>query len=758
MIKKNIRLKAFTMMLSLFFLGMSFKASFAQDLPENSEFTRSFEEILVVARHREENVQQIPVSITVINSEGMRLRNIENIKNLQLLIPNVDIRGDARLGGASGSFAIRGVKGVTRYIDGVHLTGEQGSLLNIVEIDRIEILRGPQGTYFGKNAMGGVMHYITKRPSDEYSLNLRAIYGSFDRRDLIANINIPLSENTKAKITAGKLYRGGYVESTTIDQSYGEQSNYSFRGVLDWSPTDNLNILFAATSNTEKSDMQAYVLFDVIEDFPFGPRAPESYNNPSLSNYPFTDELYAFGKDKKYLSASDYRGVGVDFKSFDISATLNWDISSSMSLRSITSAREFHSGVWQDSDATPLGFYNAWSYDEVQEVSQEFHIAGVRGSLEWLAGLFFQNVASTEVDTSWQRIELTGSGSQGPRINNSLVRNEVRDAALYGEIVYSFTDDLLFTLGARFSREQIKNTIFTPLQAVTAADMSSPNYHTEGVVAQIDGVPLVGRANFDAITGRLAVQYQITEDIMIYSGVSEGFNAGGVNSIFDPSLPGNGVLPYSGESLTNYELGFRSEFFGDILNLNATAFWGRWHDFQISETLIPGLTIITNGGAVKTSGFELEGRWAISEAISADFSVGALSTAYVDIGSASSISLDTPIPFAPEHSFSLGFQWDKDLNTGANLTTRIDWGWISDYETSGEKVFQTTVGVNEAYGLLGARAEYLSPSGNFTLALFGTNLTNEWYRLGGFAATLSGIDQGVVARPREFGVSLTIMY
>lgn len=732
--------------------------SYAQQLSENTDSERIIEDIQVVARRREEYKQQTPISMNVIGKTEMELRNIENTKGLQLLLPNVDIRGDSELGGAAGSFAIRGVRNVISYIDGVPVNAGQGSLLNIVDLERIEVLRGPQGTYFGKGAMGGVIHYITKKPASQFEASGKVVIGSFDRSDFIAKVDMPLGESLRGKLVVGDMYRGGYVDSTNLDYSFGEQNSRILRGAIEWSASDNLDVLLTATSTREESGMQAYVLFDIIEGFNSGLGTPAAYNNPAISSEPFTDDLYSFGKSRKYLSASDYRGTGVDFHSSDITMAINWDITADIWLRSITNVRDLHSGVWQDSDSTPLGYSNLWAYDEVEALSQEIHLAGSTYQWDWILGFFVQTDDKLEVDSSWRRIELTGTGSEAPRINNTLGRTVVADRAIYGETVYHATDRFSLTLGMRYSNESLKSTTFSPLNPISAEDMNTPNYSTEGVVVYVDGVPLIKEVDFDAVTGRMAAQYQVSEDIMIYSGLSEGFNAGGVNTRFDPSLPDNGIIPFGGEKLRNYEIGIRSVFFDNTLQLNATAFIGKWRDFQIIETLGLGQEIITNGGLIKNSGMEIDGIWKITRDITADFTIGILETDYVDVGLLASVDLNTTIPFSPERSFSAGIQWNKKLSDGASVTSRMDWGWISDFETYSERIFQTENGVNDAYGLLGAHVAYQPAGKLYSIDFFGTNLTNQWYRLGGYSDVLSGIDQGVVARPREIGVAVRLEF
>lgn len=710
------------------------------------------EEITVTARRREENMQEVPVAISAFSAEDLEMRNIESTENLQLSLPNVDIRGGGRQGGGQGFFTVRGVQGVARYVDGVALTGNSAGLATVMELERIEVLRGPQGTYFGKNAIGGAIQYVSKKPADEFGARVKATVGSYDRRDIQANIDIPLSENVRSKITAAKLYKGGYVDSLTIDEEYGEKDETLLIGQLEWDITDNFNAYFNVSKVEENSNMQAYVLFDVVEGIP-GPDTPAKYNDPAISNFPFTDELYALGGQERYENLANFTGDGVMTDSTSASMTLNWEINDSLSLKSITGMRDLDNGIWVDSDASPLGYFNTWGYTETEEISQELQFSGGNDRLDWIVGAYYQNTELTTVATNWQRLELTGMGAGAPRIRNTIAFRDITDEAIFGELTYNVTDQLSVTAGVRKSKEEGEVSTIVPAIAQTAATFQTPHFNTQGDVRLVAGVPQIIPYDDSATTPRLAVQYQFTDDVMVYASYSEGFNGGGVNSTFNPTQPNNGIIAYTSEILENTEIGIRADLFNNMLRLNATAFSGDYNDVQIGETLTPGVMSVTNGGAAEISGFELEGFWRATDDITVDFTVGLLDTEYTDVGQATTIGLGTPFPFAPDESYSIGVQWDKEITSGT-VSSRLDYGHISKFETFTDELFQTAIGQNNPYGLLSGRITYRPANEKYTVALFGTNLTDEWYRLGGFSAVLAGIDQGVVARPREFGLSL----
>lgn len=714
---------------------------------------QALDEVIVTARRREENLQEVPIAITAFSAADLELRSIENLEDLQVLVPNVDIRGNGTSGGNAGSLAIRGIPGVSRYIDGVHLSGGEGSLEDVVELERIEILRGPQGTYFGKNAIGGAIQYITQKPQKEFGARIKVTLGDFNRQDIVANVDIPLSDTVLTKITAASLRRDGYVDSVVINESYGELDNTIVRVVLQWQPTDSFQALFAAAYNRVDANAQANVLFDVIEDPGFGPRTPERYNAAGI---PFTDELYAFGKREEYKNALDYTGPGVLFDSDSFSATLAWDINDSLTLRSITASREYDYESYRDLDGTFLVMQNTWYHREIEEMTQEFQLLGSSDRYSWVVGLYYFERDRFEKFNGWQRWELTGVGLGGPRPRNNLDRIVTKDTAIYAEVTYDLTEQLTLTVGGRYSEEDYHSETYDPADPL--GPPTQPSSSLEGTILTVDGVPLVFDVNSEAFTPRVALQYQFTDTVMAYISYAEGFNGGGVNSRFDPTLPNNGIIPFEPERLKNIELGLRSDLLDNRLRLNATYFTGVWDDIQIGENLTPGVSTTTNAGEAEIEGVEIEGVWRATDAFSVNFTAGWLDTKYTDVGQAQQLTLNSPFPFAPESSYSIGLQWGNDLSSGGAIAARLDYGWIDGFFVHQDPRFQGAEASTDAYGLLSGRITYASPDGNWDVAIFGTNLTDQWYRLGGFYAVLGGVDQGVVARPREIGVSLRMEF
>ena len=437
------------------------------------------EEVVVTARRREENLQEVPVAITALSAEDLEIRSIENIKDLQLFLPNVDIRGGGITGGTSGLFTIRGVEDVARYMDDVVQTGGANALQNVVELERVEVLRGPQGTYFGKNAISGAVQYVTQKPREEFGARIKTTLGSYNRADIIANVDIPLSDTVLTKVTAASLNRGGYVDSLSVDESYGEIGNTVLRGMLQWQPNDSFTGLFTATYNNHDSSMQANVLFDVVENFPvpwaMAPwscgNGPECYNARGI---PFTDELYAYGKRGEYVSTSAYNGDGYDSTESTYTADLTWDLTDAITFRSISAVRDQDWGVFFDMDATELVFFDWWEYREQEQASQEFQLLGGGDRLTWVLGVYYLDSSTFNKDQIWENWEMPGAiwaSGMGriravPRYRHQEQFTSTEDTAVFAEVVYDITEQLSLTVGGRFSNETFYSEVYVNSEGV----------------------------------------------------------------------------------------------------------------------------------------------------------------------------------------------------------------------------------------------------------------------------------------------------
>ena len=224
----------------------------------------SIEEIVVTAQRREQAIQDVPISITAFSQEDLEVRGVENVDQLDLLLPNVMIRGGGTTGPTDGNFTMRGVPGVARYLDGVAQIGMKGSLPPVVELERIEVLKGPQGTLFGKGAMGGAISYVSVAPADEFGARIRASVGNYNQRQLGANIDIPITPDFLTKISYYSNQKDGYVQSGISNVQHGDESDNVVRLDAVWNVSPNFSAKFDITQTLrDPAHPSADVLYDV---------------------------------------------------------------------------------------------------------------------------------------------------------------------------------------------------------------------------------------------------------------------------------------------------------------------------------------------------------------------------------------------------------------------------------------------------------------------------------------------------------------
>src|SRR5690606_17739362 len=322
------------------------------------------EEVVVTARRREESLQEVPVAISAFGEAELQARGIEQLGELNAVAPNVSLRGGMATAAAQGSFRVRGVPGVATYVDGVWQSTTDGMYtLGVVEVDRIEVLRGPQGTLFGKNAVGGAIQYVTRLPGDECGARVNVATGSYDRRDVSIAVDLPLTDTLKTKVTAASLYRDGFVESLSVNRKWGDVNDDIVRADVLWEPSDRFTARFIAERSEVDRWGPARVLlsmgdpvYDPVTGTNSNPRA-QAYVNIGM---PISNRTHAAGwpggEVGRYQNKSTWEGRGLRVDLDRYTLDLTWDVSDTLQFKSITGYREHYRTAQTDFDAMEIHF------------------------------------------------------------------------------------------------------------------------------------------------------------------------------------------------------------------------------------------------------------------------------------------------------------------------------------------------------------------------------------------------------------------
>lgn len=708
--------------------------------------------IVVTARRREERLQDVPLSVAVASGEELEARSIENLEELGQTTPNFHFAEQPNGGRMSGVAFIRGVgqrdansaydPAVGIYVDGVYMGRAYGSNLDFMDVARVEVLRGPQGTLFGKNASGGVINIISERPdvdADTVSARFQASLGSYNRLDLGASINIPLADRAALRISAASNDRDGFGDR--IDgQEMADANRTNVRAQFRLEASEHFTIDLAADSFEFDEKNAAYRLVDV---------------NPAVA----TVAAYNGARDPDYndswVSAPFFsNGTGPNASAGDIwgvSATLTYDWSGA-TLRSITAYRELQLINQMDIDGSPINFLDKLESLEQNQFSQEFQLTGssFNDRFDWVLGVYYFDESIVNPTSFPVIFDLFGFTRSFTRTYD--VENEA--LAIYGQGSFAITDRLNLTAGVRATRDEKR------------VHVTQVNYPAGNVLlfpAQN------GEFTSEVLLPRLGLDYHWSDDLMTFVSVAAGSRNGGFNG--QAARPTD-FTSFDDETVWTYEVGLRSDFWNARMRLNATIFYSDYRDLQLQingSTIVSGsplpFNIITNVPEAHIQGAEIDLTLRPTDNLLLTAGLGLTEGAYDELPTdaqfiaSSLITLDSKMSNMPEQSWSIGAEQTFNFGGGYDLIVRADYAYRSRIYYNQENTANVT---QPGYGLLNARLTLETPSG-FSLSLWGTNLTDEEYIIGGYDDAITpnpglGFSFAMMGPPREVGVSAAFRF
>ncbi|MCP3958839.1 MAG: TonB-dependent receptor [bacterium] len=742
---------------------------------------RSEEEITVTARKREESLQAIPIAITAFTPEALEARSMRDLSDIGDSTPNVDFSIGNGLGGGTSEATvyIRGIgqidtalftdPGVGIYVDGVYLARASGSVLDLLDLERIEILRGSQGTYFGKNTTGGAISLITRKPSAEKLFDLELTVGELDRIDGILRAGGALTESVFASVTAAATNRDGFAESLETGELYDDDDRQSIRGALRWLASESVVFDLSAeiTREREAAANQAFIAFENTPLIDFYNGAIVGAGLPGLESYISDDPRLSWATAPNQHDG-DVGGV---------TATVTWS-AGAVDLTSITAYREIEFDVAGDGDGSPLTLAQRSFLQRQDQISQEMHLAGGAADdrLRWLVGGLYFTESSNEDSLTLVFGDLFAAleaapgpiyappglpnflcspgppppglpcfGGAGNPFNFGFffgdgdferIALETTSWALFGEGTWAVSDKLSATLGLRYTFEEKEFDFFRDPGAFGAPD-----------------VRLFNEDDWDAVSPRFNFAYQASENSLLYLSAARGFRSGGFNGRPQDRLA---LDSYDPEDVWTYEVGWKTDALDDRLRLNGAAFYSDYSDIQFTASLNVGgmpVFVIQNAGKGEATGFELELSARPNRGLDLALAVGYIDTEYTELENLApgGATLDGVFPKTPEWTFAFSPQYAFPVKGGGTVTLRADYSYRDDVFND---ISNTPAIAQDGYSLVNARVAWASQSDDWQVALFGTNLADESYLEHGFFAAAFGSSLGVSGRPREWGLSV----
>jgi iron complex outermembrane receptor protein len=717
------------------------------------------EEVVVTARRREERLQDAPVAVTALSAEALQTRGVESVDQIAKFAPSIRFDGAAALSGGNynatvfirgvgqNDFAIFSDPGVGVYVDGVYYARSIGGTMDAFDVSRIEVLRGPQGTLFGKNTIGGAVVISTEKPSSQFGSKIEGTIGSLDRRDLKGNINIPLSDKVALRLSAARLTRDGYGKRLTTGDDLGDRNATAARAQLRWQASDNVTVDLSAdyTRAREHSAPQKLLVIGAVPGFVIGPFMP-NYNTYVAPSQGVTAPNGAKALNTSFLTDDPFTtyGTGPNVNDLDLwgtSATVDWDLGN-VSFKSITAVRGLTATFARDGDNTPFTFRETFNHDVQAQYSQEFQLSGLAfgDKLTWVTGAYVFKERGTDSGYAKLALGLAPGVSPPPYSPSAGVYTKVTSTtyALFAQGSYSLTERLSATVGARLNRDD-KDYV-----------LDHRRIRDGGVIAQV-----AKSGSWDSFTPKLGLEFKATPDVLLYASAGKGFKSGGFNA--RPLNDASEVTEYQPETLLTYELGAKTAWLDRRLILNLAGYFSDYQDIQVTVNQTPR-NFVANAAAGEVKGVELELQARPTVNWSFNFGAGYMDAKYTEVGSGLAagqvlpITLATHFVKAPEWTANGGVEYSRELSAGGRIVARVDWTY---YSTVYNDVANDPDLTQPGYDLFGARIGYTSPDQLWQAALFGSNLSDERYMVSGNASSGFGLKEASFGRPREWGVSLS---
>ena len=717
-------------------LGLAAPGAFAQDAgpaPAPGAAATTLEAVKVTARKREETLQDVPVAVTAFTADTIDKLNVKDIGDLDAQVPNLTIYA-ARGSTSTVTAYIRGVgqadplwgvdPGVGIYLDDVYIARPQGALLDVFDVERIEVLRGPQGTLYGKNTIGGAIKYISRGLPTETTGFGSITVGNYNQLDAKAAIGGALGgedSGLRGRVAVASMNRDGFGTNLANGQEVSDKEINALRMQLGAYSHEDFDVQFA---------------FDWIDD-QSGVRGAKML---APNNNPLVPVTGGAPMDSRYDIRSGMPNVN-DTQMKGISATVNWRPSEDWALKYVIAKRESDTETNIDFDTLPERIADVKAFYSDQQVSHELQAnydGGGRG--RGVVGLYaFDGDAGGQVLNNF--FDLSFGDTQG-FVNT-------RSIALYADWTHDLTDRLKLDIGARYTDED-KHAIAYNI-GYTDATFTVPN----GVVA----ANFDKTVNFKNVSPKVSLDFQLTPDIMLYGLASRGFKSGGYNIRANTTAVPRSGEPFDDESVDSFEIGTKMGLFDQRLFLNLAAFHNIYEDIQLSVfTALPGggfFGDFTNAGKGTVTGVEAEYQFMPVQDWLISGNLAWLDAKYDEFMSGGVNIADTQyFTNAPEFSGAINVEYRTDLASGGNLSARVGYSYQSEVWPTTDLSPQIKQG---GYGLVNAGVIWRANDA-WSFSLQGTNLADEEYRTTGYNLVSAGLGvlTGFYGPPRQY--SLTARY
>ncbi|MGV3480154.1 MAG: TonB-dependent receptor [Sphingobium sp.] len=663
-------------------------------------------------------LQDTPLSITAFSDATLAATGVKDVRDLTTMTPNLQVTQNA-------SFSQVYIRGIgsnnvfggsdpssTIHVDGVYLARPASYLSNFLDVERIEVLRGPQGTLYGRNSVGGTINVISRKPGNDFAAKAQFTYGNYDLLRGEAYVSGPLvTDKVAASISVIGTRRDGYLKN--IAPGVGDLDNektYGTRGQLRFTPSEPLEIILRADYLKSDDALAGYV------------KMLQTTTDPLANSI-----------------IGDYRKVATNIRSssnrqqWGLAGEINYDLGPDMQIKSLTAYRENRLIQVGDTDGTAVNTRRTDQFEGQRQFSQELNLTGKTGGLTYIAGLYYfsENIKVDSSVTTYPTVR----ANFAPTIQTSAL-------AAFAQGTYALTDQFSVTAGIRYTRERKDfDQVATNFSLPTGLPLATyPRLYSS-------------RGIYKAWTPKIAVEYRPTSGVLLFASATKGFKSGGFN--FSSVNPAQGFDP---ETLWSYEAGAKLDLFDRLLRINASVFHYAYKDLQVQSFLTPGVIDITNAADARVNGVEIESELRPTSWLQIGANLAYLDAVYKNYTNAlkpGNIAFDASgnhLNLSPKWAYTLYSQVDVPVGDGSVFGR-------AEYSHRTRQYFTAlNAGLDQqaGYGLINGSIGYNFPGDRFQIIAFGRNLGNKAY-VTSTASFAAGI-VGRVGEPRTYGLRAIVKY
>lgn len=693
-------------------LGISTALADVDEPGAQQEEDAPVDRVVVTAQRRAEDIQRVPLNVSSISDEDLDQRQISRMDDLQAEIPNIII--EPNTGTSSGAKVfLRGIgadeslftadPAVAIYIDDVYIPRATGALMALYDLERIEVLRGPQGTLYGRNATGGAVRYITRKPGGEPMLRFDTRIGNLGRLDARMSLSADLSETVSVQLAALTRNRDGYMRDITNNRDVNDEGISAVRASLLWRDGDHsVNLAVDALRERNSAVFATGVIRDPIErpgDLP-----PRPVNDPDRNYYTLETNLVD--------DINDLDQFGLSLVTESAFQTFDW--------RNILAYRQMENTLFGDFDGTPETRFHLFQDQDQDQWSYESQlISSTSGPLSWVLGFFY----FSESNDQPTRQDIFAPGP------TNVIAQDTDAWAVYGQTSYDLTERMSLTGGLRYSWEEKDVDIVSTLAS------GEPNF------------TFADKNDWDNIDWRLALDYQFSDEFYGFVSAATGFKSGAFNGRgTSPAL----VTTVEEEKVTSYEAGLKSTLMSGRLLVNATYFFNNYDDLQLTAINPDGAFVLLNAADTEIHGLELEVSARPTPKLRVYGNLGTINAEYTGFAEVNRPLFEgRDLKQAPDLTYGIGFDYTTPISNG-ELVASSQWSWTDSHY---QNVDNSEIIKTDAYGLLNARLDYRPAAGNWSVGVYAQNLLDEEYFTGGFDIAGIGVAVAYMNLPRQYGVN-----